>query len=167
MAVHDEAGLYVRQATGLVRAAGKWSVLVYNIMFVSIGLMTLFALSLIPAFYPGANIQLTFVLALVVVLPTSMVFAMLSSVMPRSGGDYVFVSRALHPGAGWLLAFSQGMWLIFFWIGFNAWFALDFAAPTAMVTIGTVTGSQGWITAANDLLAKYDFLGIHMQWLVF
>jgi amino acid transporter len=30
-----------------------------------------------------------------------------------------------------------------------------------------VTGGHGWITAANDLLAKYDFLGIHMQWLVF
>ena len=59
--------------------------LVYNIMFVSIGLMTLFALSLIPAFYPGANIQLTFVLALVIVLPTSMVFAMLSVAMPHSG----------------------------------------------------------------------------------
>src|SRR5215472_14610956 len=36
-----------------------------------------------------------------------------------------------------------------------------------MITIGTVTGSHGWITAANDLTAKYDVLGIHMQWYVF
>ena len=76
------SGLYTRKATGLVRAAGTWSVLVYNINFVSIGLMTLFAVSLIPAFYPGSNIQLSFVLALVIVLPTSMVFAMLSAAPP-------------------------------------------------------------------------------------
>jgi hypothetical protein len=24
---------------------------------------------------------------------------------------------------------GTGLWLIFFWIGFNAWFALTFAAP--------------------------------------
>lgn len=100
MSVREESGLYARKSTGLVRAAGKWSVLVYNILFVSIGLMTLFAISLIPAFYAGANIQLSFVLALVVVLPTSMVFAMLSVAMPRSGGDYVYVSRALGPAWG-------------------------------------------------------------------
>jgi len=100
MTVREESGLYARKSTGLVRAAGKWSVLVYNIMFVSIGLMTLFAISFIPAFYPGSNIQLSFVLALIIVLPTSMVFAMLSVAMPRSGGDYVYVSRALGPAWG-------------------------------------------------------------------
>src|SRR6202035_1251812 len=50
---------------------------------------------------------------------------------------------------------------------FNAWFALVSAVPAAFITIGSVTGESGWITAANDLLAKHTFLGIHMQWYVF
>ena len=150
MAVHDEAGLYVRQATGLVRAAGKWSVLVYNIMFVSIGLMTLFALSLIPAFYPGANIQLTFVLALVIVLPTSMVFAMLSVAMPRSGGDYVYVSRALGPAWGMMSNWNQTVWWILYGGVPSAFFAYYGLTPL-LRSLGVLTNNPGLITWGDRL----------------
>ena len=150
MAVHDEAGLYVRQATGLVRAAGKWSVLVYNIMFVSIGLMTLFALSLIPAFYPGANIQLTFVLALVVVLPTSFVFAMLSVAMPRSGGDYVYVSRALGPAWGMMSNWNQTVWWILYGGVPSAFFAYYGLTPL-LRSLGVLTNNPGLITWGDRL----------------
>ena len=150
MAVHDEAGLYVRQATGLVRAAGKWSVLVYNIMFVSIGLMTLFTLSLIPAFYPGANIQLTFVLALVIVLPTSMVFAMLSVAMPRSGGDYVYVSRALGPAWGMMSNWNQTVWWILYGGVPSAFFAYYGLTPL-LRSLGVLTNHAGLITWGDRL----------------
>ena len=150
MAVHDEAGLYVRQATGLVRAAGKWSVLVYNIMFVSIGLMTLFALSLIPAFYPGANIQLTFVLALVIVLPTSLVFAMLSVAMPRSGGDYVYVSRALGPAWGMMSNWNQTVWWILYGGVPSAFFAYYGLTPL-LRSLGVLTNNPGLITWGDRL----------------
>src|SRR5215510_9421207 len=150
MAVHDEAGLYVRQATGLVRAAGKWSVLVYNIMFVSIGLMTLFALSLIPAFYPGANIQLTFVLALVIVLPTSLVFAMLAGAMPRSGGDYVYVSRALGPAWGMMSNWNQTVWWILYGGVPSAFFAYYGLTPL-LRSLGVLTNSPALITWGDRL----------------
>ena len=32
----------------------------------------------------------------------ALIFSSLTSVMPRSGGDYVFSSRILHPFLGWL-----------------------------------------------------------------
>ena len=49
----------------------------------------------------------------------------------------------VHPFLGWLLSWSQDIWLIFFRIGFNAWFALVSAAPTTFMAIGPVTGSPG------------------------
>ena len=58
------------------------------------------------------------------------------------------------------------MWLIFFWIGFNAWFALTFAVPVALSTIGAVTGQNSWIDLSNNLLASFPVLGITTQWWV-
>src|SRR2546430_15688005 len=58
------------------------------------------------------------------------------------------------------------MWLIFFWIGFNAWFALTFAVPVALSTIGAATGQSGWINLSSNLLASFPVLGITTQWWV-
>src|SRR5262249_19315938 len=144
------SGLYTRKATGLVRAAGTWSVLVYNINFVSIGLMTLFAVSLIPAFYPGSNIQLSFLLALVVVLPTSMVFAMLSAALPRSGGDYVYVSRTLGPAWGMMSNWNQTVWWILYGGVPSAFFAYYGLTPL-LRSLGVLTNNPGLITWGDRL----------------
>jgi amino acid transporter len=139
-----------------------------NTLGMNVAVGSVLLLQQAPAIFPGGNMVLSVIIGTVVMAFTLLwVYSEFSAAMPRSGGDYVFVSRALHPFLGWLLSWSQGIWLIFFWIGFNAWFALVSAAPTAMITIGSVTGNHGWITAATDLTAKYDILGIHMQWYVF
>ncbi len=150
MTVRDDSGLYVRKATGLVRAAGRWSVLIYNIMFVSIGLMTVFAISFIPAFYPGSNIQLSFVLALIIVLPTSLVFAMLSVAMPRSGGDYVYVSRALGPAWGMMSNWNQTVWWVLYGGVPSAFFAYYGLTPL-LRSLGVLTNTPGLITWGDRL----------------
>jgi amino acid transporter len=144
------SGLYTRKATGLVRAAGTWSVLVYNINFVSIGLMTLFAVSLIPAFYPGSNIQLSFLLALIIVLPTSMVFAMLSAALPRSGGDYVYVSRTLGPAWGMMSNWNQTVWWILYGGVPSAFFAYYGLTPL-LRSLGVLTATPALITWGDRL----------------
>ena len=129
-------------------------------MNVALGAVFLFLQA--PGNFPGGSMLLAIIIGTLVMAFTLLwVYAEFAAAMPRSGGDYVFVSRALHPFVGWLLSWSQGMWLIFFWIGFNAWFALTFAVPVALTTIGAVTGHTGWITLSNDLLAKHTFARHH------
>src|SRR5262249_34017151 len=159
--------LFVRNATGLVREVSKWDALIMNTLGMNVALGAVFMLLQAPGNFPGGSMLLSIVIGTLVMAFTLLwVYAEFSAAMPRSGGDYVFVSRALHPIAGWLLAFSQGMWLIFFWIGFNAWFCLTFAAPVALTTIGAVTGHQGFITLSNNLVADHTFLGMTTQWWV-
>jgi len=143
-------GVYARQATGLVREGGPWSVLIYNINFVSIGLMTLFAMLLIPAFYPGSSIQLSFLIALIVVLPTSMVFAMFSAAMPRSGGDYVYVSRVLGPAWGMMSNWNQTVWWILYGGVPSAFFAYYGLTPLFR-TLGVLLDRPGLIELGDKL----------------
>jgi amino acid transporter len=159
--------LFVRNATGLVREVSKWDALIMNTLGMNVALGAIFLLLQAPGDFPGGNMLLAIIIGTLVMAFTLLwVYSEFAAAMPRAGGDYVFVSRALHPFAGWLMSWSQGLWLIFFWIGFNAWFALTFAAPVAMTTLGAVTGHPSWINASNDLLAKHDVLGLTTQWWV-
>jgi amino acid transporter len=161
------SGVFLRRATGLVREVGLFDAFVMNTIGMNVAIGAVFLFLQAPAFFPNGNMLLAVVIGTLTMAFTLLwVYSEFAAAMPRSGGDYVFVSRALHPFVGWLMSFSQGAWLIFFWVGFNAWFALVFAVPVSLTTIGAVTGQTVWTTMSDKLLAQYGFLGIHTQWLV-
>src|SRR5213080_2265980 len=100
--------LFVRQSSGLVRNVSVTNALFFNVAaFVGVGL------TLYPIFYSLADVQAwklgpfsaygwaAIITGLFCVL-LALIFASLTSVMPRSGGDYVFTSRILHPFLGWM-----------------------------------------------------------------
>src|SRR5438128_12403702 len=103
----DAPVTFERKATGLVREAGWWDVLVYNVNFISIGLMAAFLFTVTIPFYPGVNVYVNELVAFALVIPLSFVFAMFAAAMPRSGGDYVYVSRTLHPAVGMMSSFNN------------------------------------------------------------
>lgn len=142
--------IFARKATGLVREGNASSVLIYNINFVSIGLMLVFALSEIPAFYAGANIEGTFLSALIVVLPTSFVFALLAAAMPRSGGDYVYVSRILGPQWGMMSSLNNTIWWILYGGVPSAFFALYGLSPL-LRGLGILANNATLVRYGNDL----------------
>jgi amino acid transporter len=160
-------GGFTRNATGLVREVSATDALIMNTIGMNVAVGSVFLFLQAPALFPNGSMLLAVIIGTVLMAFTLLwVYSEFAAAMPRSGGDYVFVSRALHPFLGWLLSWSQGIWLIFFWVGFNAWFALTFAVPVGLSTIGAATGSDGWISLSNDLLAKHTVLGITTQWWV-
>src|SRR5229473_2354106 len=142
--------IFARKATGLVREGSASSVLIYNINFVSIGLMLVFALIMIPAFYPGANVEGTFLASFIVVVPTSLVFAMLAAAMPRSGGDYVYVSRILGPQWGMMSSFNNTIWWILYGGVPSAFFAYYGLTPL-LRGLGILTNNATLVRYGNDL----------------
>src|SRR2546421_5665598 len=160
-------GVFLRKATGLVREVSLIDALIMNTLGMNVAVGAVFLFLQAPANFPNGNMLLAVMIGTVLMAFTLLwVYSEFAAAMPRFGGDYVFVSRALHPFLGWLLSWSQGLWLIFFWIGFNAWFALTFAAPTALSTISVATGQDVWMNGANALVSSFSFLGITTQWWV-
>ena len=100
--------LFVRQSSGLVRDVSVTNALFFNIAaFVGVGL------TLYPAFYSLAFVPVwrfgflsEYGVAAIVTgifcIFLALIFASLTSVMPRSGGDYVFTTRIIGPFLGWL-----------------------------------------------------------------
>ena len=137
-------GLFQRQATGLVREAGTWSTLIYNINFVSIGLMMLFVIQLEPAFYPGGDMLASYMLALLIVLPTSLVFSLFAAAMPRSGGDYVYVSRILGPRLGMMSSWINTIWW-FIYGGVPSAFFARYGLGPLFRNVGLLSGNSSLV----------------------
>jgi amino acid transporter len=104
--------LFVRQSSGLVRDVSVTNALFFNVAaFVGVGLTLypiFYSLGFVPVWTWGpfsAYGWAAIVTGLFCVL-LAIIFASLTSVMPRSGGDYVFTSRITHPFLGWLEAWT-------------------------------------------------------------
>jgi APA family basic amino acid/polyamine antiporter len=140
--------VFVRKASGLVRTAGVWDVLAYNINFTSIGLLLLFLILLGPAFYPGIDMSLSTIICTLILIPLSLVYGYLASAMPRSGGDYVYVSRVLGPAWGMMSNFNMTMWW-FFYGGVPSAFLARYGLAPFFRTMGIFTGNLSLIEVGN------------------
>src|SRR5919106_7031321 len=144
--------VFERKATGLVREAGTLDTLIYNINFVSLGLMTAFVFLFSTAFYPGANLYLTAILTFLLVIPTSLVFAFFAATMPRSGADYVYVSRTLHPALGMMSSWNNTVWW-FIYGGVPSAFFAQFGLGPLFSTVGQMAG-VGWMSDLGTWFAS-------------
>ena len=106
------AKLFVRQSSGLVRNVSVTNALFFNVAaFVGVGL------TLYPIFYSLPDVQAwklgpfsaygwAAIIAGLFCVLLALIFSSLTSVMPRSGGDYVFSSRIMHSSLGWMESFT-------------------------------------------------------------
>jgi amino acid transporter len=147
-------GLFTRRATGLVREARTTDALFYNVMWASVALSFAFFWLLYAFAYQGSNGFLAFLIAAALGLPGAFLYAMLAQIMPRTGGDYVFNSRALHPSVGFAGNFSYCFWLgIIYGLYTTYLAAYGFGAFGRMMA--GFTGSSGWLTFGDWFSKDY------------
>ncbi len=135
--------LFTRKATGLVREGRTRDALFYNVMWSSVALTFAFYWLFI-GFYPGSNALLGVAFAAVLGIPGAFLYAMLTQVMPRTGGDYVFNSRSLHPSIGFAANFSYCVWLAIT-IGVYTTYIANYGFGAFGRTMAGFTGSHGWL----------------------
>src|SRR5260370_24685942 len=98
-----EKKVFVRDATGLVRSLSPFDL--FNLSFGQImpAVGIVFIVSLSPFAFPQSNMFLAFLIAIPLVgLGPALLYSMLGAAMPRTGGDYVYVSRVIHPALGFM-----------------------------------------------------------------
>jgi basic amino acid/polyamine antiporter, APA family len=106
--------LFIRRATGLVRSWSVFDAFVYA--FFSINLITLGLYIFSQMYYFEGGLIGSLLLSAFFILFQVVVYAGLIAVMPRSGGDYVWQSRILGGGIGFILAVTGWWFILWLWV---------------------------------------------------
>src|SRR5690348_7266701 len=108
--------LFVRNATGLVRSWASFDAFIYS--FFSINLVTLgwYEFAFAPGTSAGGNLLTAIIISGILILAEVVVYAGLIAVMPRAGGDYVWQTRVLGGGLGFVLAITGWVFTLWLWV---------------------------------------------------
>src|ERR671916_3118241 len=104
--------LFQRKATGLLRGWSVWDGFIYAAFSINLITLGLLAFSYAP-FVPDGSLILAIILAGLYLVFQTVTYASLIAVMPRAGGDYVWTSRVLGGGGGFVLAGTG--WGVILW----------------------------------------------------
>lgn len=97
---------FARNSSGLRREFRAVDVFIFNVLAYAIGVSLVITPPLLGGLFPRANLFLVMTLGLVLAICNGLTYGLFAGVMPRSGGDYVFISRSLAPWVGFTASFG-------------------------------------------------------------
>lgn len=173
-----DSGLFARNATGLVRNVTPLSAYVLNfvpgtpVQALGYGLFFAFAV------FPGGSFLMAGLLAIPLALAFAYTFGLLTSMIPRTGGDYMLVSRVLHPLPGLVSSFcmtvANMLSVAFFGVAIvilgvsPGLIALGLIAdsPTLIDWGNTIAASKWWTFGIGTLLVVLGgaILAVNWKW---
>src|SRR5918912_21430 len=107
--------LFQRKATGLLRGWSVWDGFIYAAFSINLITLGLWIFSFAP-FIPDGALIWAIVLSGLYLVFQAVTYASLIAVMPRAGGDYVWMSRILGGGIGFVLAVAGWWFILWHWV---------------------------------------------------
>jgi amino acid transporter len=144
----SDSSMFVRNATGLVRELTPFDAfnMVFAAILIPVGMSQ--ALNFGTAAFPGANIALAFIIGAILLLGFAAVYVLFTIAMPRSGGDYVWVSRSLSPFVGFVV--NVTLTFVFVnWVAFNFTTMMNLFVPAAGYVMGWPESVTSWFTTSG------------------
>lgn len=151
--------LFVRKSSGLVRAFSLRDVLVLNFANINYGLSFSFGTLTVALLFPSASLAGAITIGAAVAVLQAIVYSFLGAAMPRSGGDYVFLSRIIHPAVGFTANFAISFARMILIGLFAAWTVLYGISP-ALAVLGIQLRDRGLVNAAATVTHKGPLFGI-------
>jgi basic amino acid/polyamine antiporter, APA family len=135
-----KAPVFVREATGLVRSWKARDAFMFNVLTMAILSGGAYDIVTASGVFPGGN--LIFGILLTGALGTTMwtTYVLLSSAMPRSGGDWVFQSRVLLPSVASAIIIGDIFYLVY-WDVFGTFYAVAGGMGPFFTLLGTYFNS--------------------------
>ncbi|MHA1409313.1 MAG: amino acid permease [Candidatus Odinarchaeia archaeon] len=155
----EEKEVFVRKASGLTRVISAWDALIYAFCNPGILYAMLYITWGPAAVGPGADMPFA-VLTVFMLLPIQAIYWLFSVSMPRSGGEYLYVSRIISPA--WGLFSSWTLTIIgISWSGQCTTWMINYGLSSALFNPGVLAKDKalmdaGYLLSDNQL---YQFGG--------
>lgn len=150
--------VFVREATGLVREISLFDGLIWSLSASGpIGWALAYTLFYVYISMPGADLVTAILVGIAPTMFIMVCYSFLSSAMPRSGGDYVYLSRLINPALGFAANWNMVVWQCV-GIGVYTSWLFTFGLTPALSTMAFIFNNPtlgAWATSIADPTVQF------------
>jgi len=140
--------VFSRRASGLTRVVSPSTALAYSFVAPNITQASFYLLWSV-TLYPGANMPLA-ILFMVTLIPFAAIYTYFSSAMPRSGGEYIYISRVMWPFLGFIASWTLTI-VGLNWQGNNTNYVINWGFGHAFMQLGYVMSNTTLLNIGLEL----------------
>jgi amino acid transporter len=151
-----KSNVFVRDATGLVRALSARDVLMFNLLNMGLPWPLLY-IFFAGATYPGIDTPVTVLIAFLPNVLIAILYYYMTTAFPRTGGDYVWVSRIIHPAVGFMESFGVVVFFLSFLGPVSGWL-MTYGFGTMFYNLAIATHNSSYLTLATEVTSQNSIL---------
>jgi amino acid transporter len=136
---------FVRRSSGLVRTGTPYRMFLMNCAYNGLGTYMAFFYFVGAGAFPRGNLLVGCVIVALMQIVFNFAYALLAAAYPRSGGEYVYISRIIHPSIGFAVNFGAAVAQTF-WVAVGGYWVCTLVLAPVLSAYAGVTGSS---TAAS------------------
>jgi amino acid transporter len=138
--------VFARKSSGLVRNISAWETLIFNVLVMAPSAVYIYGIWATVTF-PGVYLPYTALVCIPICLIIAIFYSLYSAAAPRSGGDYIWISRTVHPGLGFMTNFFLFIVLISL-VGTEIPWTLEYAIAPLLMKMGNPTAAAAVLNPA-------------------
>lgn len=145
----QQAGeVFSRKASGLTRVVGPWTALAYSFVAPNITQASFYLLWAV-TLYAGANMQWA-IMFMLTLIPFAAIYVYFSASMPRSGGEYIYISRVLTPFLGFIASWTLTI-VGLNWQGNNTNYVINWGFGHTFMQMGLISHNTGLFDLGTEM----------------
>ncbi len=140
--------VFARRASGMTRVVSPLTALAYSFVAPNITQASFYLLWAVTLFQ-GAQMQWA-IMFMLTLIPFAAIYVYFSSSMPRSGGEYIYISRVLTPFLGFIASWTLTI-VGLNWQGNNTNYVVNWGFGHTFVQMGLIYKNQGLLNFGLEL----------------